>query len=568
MSGPSQKTPQGELLKKLQVLMLLRVIFISLLLGGLLFINIRVDRSYFDDIHTAQYFLLGAVYFISMMYVWMLKRSKNIRFQAYLQLLIDVLIITALIYATGGIESIFSFLYILSIFSGSILLFRKGGMFMASISSISYGLLLDFHYYGVIHPLSGRLSYPEQYQGHYLFLTIVANMAAFYLVGYLSSFLSEQARKSRAELQDKESDLTRLEALHETIIGSLTSGLIVLDNQERIILFNPAAERLFGLSAVQVTGHPIRDHLPWLSELLNSPPPVSTDPPDMQVALTDISYQPAAGEERHLQVSVSQLEVSPADPRGRILILQDVTRLKHIQEEMKQVEGLALIGELAAGMAHEIRNPMASISGSIQMLRDEIQQSDINTRLMDIVLRETDRLNGLISDFLLYARAQRPKVTEFDLNHLIIESLELFQNSQDCHPGTDFLTDLQKIPTVESDPDQLKQVLWNIFLNASEAMDGKGTLHIATSTDFKSYETERGQIKVVIRDTGKGFDEKDLPRVFLPFFTTKERGSGLGLAIVKRIVDSLDGKISGRNHPSGGAEITISLPIRPNARKP
>jgi two-component system sensor histidine kinase PilS (NtrC family) len=563
MISPEQKTPQEELLKELQVLMLLRVIFISFLMGALIFIQARSSRSYFGDIHTAHYLLLAGVYFISIIYVFLLRRSKNIRFQAYLQLLIDTLIITVLIYTTGGIESIFSFLYILSIFSGSILLYRRGGMIMASSSSIFYGVLLDLHYYGAIHPLSSRLSYPEQYQSFYLFFTIVANMAAFYLVGYLSSFLSEQARKSRAALEIKESDFIRLEVLHESIIGSLTSGLIVLDDQERMILFNPAAEKMFGLAAALVCGHPIRDHLPHLARQLSSPPFISSGLPGIQAQLTDVSCLTPDGKKMHLQVSISPLQFSPGEQKGRILTLQDVTRMKQIQEEMKEVEGLALIGELAAGMAHEIRNPMASISGSIEMLRDEIEQNDVNSRLMDIILRETERLNDLVADFLLFARAQRPRLTEFDLNQLIIESLELFQNSQKSHPDTNIVTDFQDPAVIESDSGQLKQVFWNLFLNASEAMGKGGTLHIATSLAHGPDESPTSQVTIVIRDTGEGFNEKDLPRIFLPFFTTKEKGSGLGLPIVKRIIDRLGGKTSARNHPEGGAEITIVLPVRP-----
>jgi len=562
MTRLEQKTPQEELLRELQVLMLLRVLFISFLLGALIFIQVRASRTYSGDIHTSHYLLLAGVYFISIIYVFLLKQSKNIRFQAYLQLLTDTLIITVLIYTTGGIESIFSFLYILSIFSGSILLYRRGGMIVASSSSIFYGLLLDLHYYGAIHPLSSRLSYPAQYQSYYLFFTIAANMAAFYLVGYLSSFLSEQARKSRAALKVKESDLTRLEILHESIIGSLTSGLIVLDEEERIILFNPAAEKMFGLAATRVCGHPIRNHLPRLAGQLSSPSFIPSGPPGMQAQLTDVGCLTPDGKKMHLQISISPLQYALSEQRGWILILQDVTRMKQIQEEMKEVEGLALIGELAAGMAHEIRNPMASISGSIEMLRDEIRQNDVNSRLMDIILRETERLNDLVGDFLLFARAQRPRLTKLDLNQLIIESLELFKNSQGCHPETDIVTNFQDPAVIESDPGQLKQVLWNLFLNASQAMDKGGTLTITTSLGHGSAESVSDQVTVVIRDTGKGFDEKDLPRVFLPFFTTKERGSGLGLAIVKRIIDRLEGKASGRNHPEGGAEMTIVLPVR------
>jgi len=545
--------------------MLLRVLFISFLLGALIVIQVRAARTSLGDVHTSHYLLLAGVYFISIIYVFLLKQSKNIRLQAHLQLLIDTFIITILIYTTGGIESVFSFLYLLSIFSGSILLYRKGGMLVASSSSILYGLLLDLHYYGVIQPLSSRLSYPEQYQGAYLFFTIAANMAGFYLVAYLGSFLSEQARKSRAELRVKEHDLTRLEVLHESIIGSLTSGLIVLDDQERIILFNPAAEKMFGVTATRACGHPIRDTLPELAKHLNGPSFISIGPPEIQAQLTDFARVRPDGKKTHLQVSISPLQHSLGEQKGRILTLQDVTQLKEIQEEMKQVEGLALMGELAAGMAHEIRNPMASISGSIQMLRDEIEQSAVNMRLMDIILRETERLNELVADFLLFARAQIPKLTEFDLNQLILESVELFRNSHACHPETKIVTDFQEVKTITSDSGQLKQLLWNLFLNASEAMGEGGTLYITTSLAHGSAEPKLDQFSVLIRDTGEGFDEKDLGRIFLPFYTTKERGSGLGLAIVKRIVDRLEGKVSCRNHPEGGAEITVMLPVRPSS---
>jgi two-component system sensor histidine kinase PilS (NtrC family) len=196
-------------------------------------------------------------------------------------------------------------------------------------------------------------------------------------------------------------------------------------------------------------------------------------------------------------------------------------------------------------------------------MKDELGQNDVNRRLMDIILRETDRLNDLVADFLLFARNQRPKLTQFDLNQLIIESVELFRNSNKCHPHTRFVTDLGDPVVIESDAAQLKQVVWNVLLNASEAMGEGGTLHIATSLAHGPDGSAPERVTVVFRDTGKGFDEKALSRIFLPFFTTKERGSGLGLAIVKRIVDRLGGKTWARNHDQGGAEITILLPVRP-----
>jgi len=216
-------------------------------------------------------------------------------------------------------------------------------------------------------------------------------------------------------------------------------------------------------------------------------------------------------------------------------------------------------------MAHEIRNPMASISGSIEMLREGMEQNDVNIRLMNIILREIDRLNDLVSDFLLFARPERTKLSKFDLNQLIIDSLELLQNSPRWNSQIKIFTSFPYPVTVESDPGQLKQVLWNLFLNACDAMSEGGNLHVASALVPGSPETGPDKAKIVVRDTGEGFDEKGLQHLFLPFFTTKENGSGLGLAIVKRIVDRLEGKISGTNHPGGGAQITILLPVRPGS---
>ena len=225
------------------------------------------------------------------------------------------------------------------------------------------------------------------------------------------------------------------------------------------------------------------------------------------------------------------------------------------------MEGLALIGELAAGIAHEIRNPMASISGSIQVLKEGLEADDVNKRLMDIVLREINRLNHLVSDFLLFARPKPVNIQAFDLNRLIEDSLELFRNSGKWMEKVRLKTNFPVPISIESDSEQIRQVLWNLILNACEAMPDGGSLYIYTGIveiDHVPVGTEK-MAKIIIRDTGRGFGQKALAHIFTPFFTTKEGGSGLGLAIVKSIVEGLQGKIYGENHPEGGAVITLYL---------
>ena len=541
--------------------MLLRVIFVSLLLGASIFIQVRQTRTYFGHIQTFHYILIAIVYFLTFVYVVILKYGRGQTWFVYLQLIFDTFFITAVVYTTGGIESLFSSLYFLPIIYSSIILYRRGGMILASSSSILYGLLLDLHYYGVIRPLGSRVIYSDYYQSSYLFYMIIVNTAAFYVVAYLSSYVSEQAMKSRVALRAKQVDVDKLEILNESIINSITSGLIAIDEHERIILFNPAAEEIFGLRAGDVFGRPAREVLPFFDRLSReeiSPDPVLGGPAS---PFRDIPYPGPGGGNLWLRLSVSPLRLPLGKKGGRILILQDLTQIRKIEEEMKKVEGLAMIGELAAGIAHEIRNPLASISGSIQMLRDGLEKDTVHDRLMEITCREVDRLNRLVNDFLLFARPRKTDLKSFDINELITEALELFIKSPHWTEEIEISTDLCDSFSLESDPGQLKQVLWNLFLNARDAMPGGGTLSVITSREEDAAGPGRDRIRIIIRDTGAGFDEKVLSQLFVPFFTTKEGGSGLGLAIVKRIVEGLGGRIIGRNYPGGGAEIVMTFPM-------
>ena len=561
MGRSNLQISQSELSGRLKALMLLRFLFVTLLLGALIFIQIKETQTYFGYIHTSHYLLIATIYFLTFVYVIIFKYSKNLLWLAYSQLLVDTFFVTAIIYVTGGIESIFSFLFILTIINGSIILYRKGGMLIASSSSILYGLLIDLHYYGVIHPLGRPEAYDVQYQSPYIFFLILANIAGFYLVAYLSSYLSEQARKSRVELKAKQIDIDKLEVLNESIINSITSGLIVLDDQNRIILFNPAAEKIFGIKTDQAFGQKIDQALPFLKNHLTGiqPPPFQT--PKKVPPFIDLSYLSPNGEKIPLRFSTSLLRLPQADRKGNILIFQDMTEVMEIEEEMKKVEGLALVGELAAGIAHEIRNPMASISGSIQMLRDGLNENDVNSRLMDIVSREIGRLNRLVNNFLLFARPKKANFKKFDLNQVIHESLDLFKNSHHWTEKTKALTDFQNNISFKSDPEQIKQVLWNLFLNACEAMPDGGSFYVTTRLEPDVPQPDQKLVKIIVRDTGDGFDNKVLSQAFIPFFTTKDEGSGLGLAIVKRIVEGLQGKVYAGNHAEGGAEIGIELPV-------
>jgi two-component system sensor histidine kinase PilS (NtrC family) len=415
----------------------------------------------------------------------------------------------------------------------------------------------------VINPLGSRLSYPEQYQSSYLLFIIAVNIVAFYVVAFLSSYVSEQARKSSVLLKAKQIDVDKLEILNKSIINSITAGLIAVDGNSRIVLFNPAAEAIFKIDAKGAFGRQVRDALPFLNDFLPDGAIPAIKKTGKFPLFVDLPYSRSDGEKVHLRLSISPLRLLLGKEEGHILIFQDLTEIKKIEEKMKKVEGLAMIGELAAGIAHEIRNPMASISGSIQMLKDGLEEDNVNSRLMEIVSREINRLNHLVNDFLLFARPRKAKHEKFDLNQLILESLELFKNRRQRTDDIEVHTDFHGPITLESDPEQVKQVLWNLFLNSCEAMPDGGSLHVLTVIEEDTSQPEGKRARISVRDTGSGFNEKALSQLFVPFFTTKEGGSGLGLATVKRIVEDLQGEVHGGNYPEGGAEITISFPVSP-----
>jgi two-component system sensor histidine kinase PilS (NtrC family) len=563
MRGSASKKAPPELYRRLQVLMFLRVVLVSIFLGASLFIQLRETNTYFGKLQTAHFLIIACIYLLTFVYVLILKYSRKLEWSAYLQLILDTLSISAIVLATGGIDSIFSILYVLNIISAVIMLYRRGGLIIATGCSLIYGALLFCHFYGVISPPGGRVPGLGAYRGSEVVFLFLVNATGFYLVSYLSSYLSEQARRTHVELKAKQIDIDKLEALNESIIQGVDSGLIALDRRHRIILFNPAAEDIFGVKRTDVLGNQAETVFPFLLDHLNDGPLPSSHSPLKRGRFIDLRYSGDQGNECYLRFCITPFPLPGSDQQGQILAFQDLTELRQIEEEMKRVEGLALIGEMAAAIAHEIRNPLASISGSIQLLKEGFSMQDVNRRLMDIVMREIDRLNHLVNEFLLFARPKKANFDKFELNSLIQSSLDLFQKSPHWNDEIQVRQYFACPVHLHSDAEQIKQVLWNLFQNAVEAMPHGGSLFVAT--EFFDGPTKGNDgptnVKVTIRDTGKGFEPKALESLFTPFFTTKPNGSGLGLAIVKRIIEGLKGQVQGANQLDGGAEVSIILPL-------
>lgn len=553
-----------ELLERIKWLMVLRLLFATFLLVATVVVQARAYPSFSNTSLASLYILTGIIYFLTLCYALLLDRIKKYILFAYVQLVFDVLFVTALIYVTGGIESIFSFMYILTIINAAIMLYRRGGLLIASASSIGYGSLLDLQYFGIIHPYYTRASELMTYTIGYYFYTLLMNIAAFYLVAFLSSYLAEELRRSGVKLKAKQYDLDQLELLNRNIVQSINTGLITLNNQLEISYINPAVEQISGFGYRDLEGIHIGDIFPKIVPYLSISDRGgdNDDMPQPQKGI-DVDFDRRDGTRLHLGFSQSILKDPGGDEIGLILIFQDLTEFRQMQEQVRRMDRLAVAGELAAGIAHEIKNPLASLSGSIQMLRDEVDFGPMQQRLMDITMREAERLNALVNEFLLFSRPEKAVDRSVEVNEVIEDTLEMLKNSPELSRPIRIEKTLSKNLWVHIDSQRLQQVIWNLVLNAVQEMKNSGRLSLATAIRTKrgSGDAQEKLAEISISDTGSGILPENQGKVFDPFFTTKDQGTGLGLTIVHRIVENYDGKIFLDSDGRSGTTFTLHFPL-------
>jgi two-component system sensor histidine kinase PilS (NtrC family) len=553
----------GDLLRKIKRLMFIRLLFATFLLIATTVIQSRAYLSFSSATTLSLYVLTGFIYFLTVCYALVFRRLKDLRLFGYVQLVLDVVFVTALVFVTGGIESTLSFLYILTIINAAIMLYRRGGMLIASASSILYGSLLDLQYFGIIQPLSPRTPALMSYTAGYYFYTVLMNISAFYIVAFLSSYLAEELRRSSVKLQAKQYDLDQLELLNRNIVQSINTGLITLDNHLRITYVNRAAENICGFSRHEMEGCEIGKIFPEIVPFLRPGLSARVDSRPMKPERHEFRFERQNGTALDLGFSQSVLK----DPHGRefglILIFQDLTDLRRMEDQVRRMDRLALVGELAAGIAHEIKNPLASLSGSIQVLRDELRLEPVHRRLMDIVLREAERLNALVYEFLLFSKPTRPVETSVDVNQVISDTLVVLQNSPEMAKTIEVRKACADNLRIRVDPQQLHQVIWNLMLNAVQEMKGGGILSIATAIHTEAGEAggTKKFAKISISDTGPGIAAENQGKIFDPFFTSKETGTGLGLTIVHRIMENYNGKIFLRSDARTGTTFILHFPL-------
>jgi two-component system sensor histidine kinase PilS (NtrC family) len=423
----SLQRPERDYKDRLKWVMFFRVLFSTLLLGSAIVLQLGETPPPLGPPLLLLYGLIATIFFLSILYAVMLNRVRREIVFAYVQTLIDTFFVTVILFVTGSFSSIFSFLYLVVIIYSSILLPIRGTIVTAAVCSIQFGIMVDLEYFGLIDPFgieSALLA--SAFPWNQVLYKILITMTACFAVAFLSSFLSEQVRKTRRELRAME------------------------------------------------------DHV-------------------------------------------------------------------------KRVEKMAAIGEMAAGLAHEIKNPLASLTGSIQLLREDIRFDPDHDRLMQIILREADRLSSLANNFLSYARPPAAKVEAMELDRVIIETTELFEKDATKDERITITQKIQPDVWISMDPEHLRQILWNLLLNAADAIDGKGVI------DIEMYSSKNKDAYVKITDDGRGMSAEELKSIFDPFFTTKPNGTGLGLAIVHRILEAYDSWINVESEPAKGSTFTLKF---------
>lgn len=418
---------KDDLKFRLKWLIFLRVLFTSLLLGSTFALQMKQGFSAWGQPLLSLYSLIAGLFFLSFIYTLLLNRIQYLTAFAYIQIFLDTVMVTLIVFLTGNFSSLFTFLYLVVIIYSGMLLHKKGTMIMAACSSIQYGILVDLEFYGVLIPSGMDVEFAATSQAWtYVLYRILIFIVACFVVAFLSGLLAEQAQRSKKKLQAMET-------------------------------------------------------------------------------------------------------------------------------HVKRVEKMAAIGEMAAGLAHEIKNPLASLSGSIQILKEEVNFDPVHEKLMRIVLRETDRLSSLINNFLLFAKPPAGRTAIIDLEYAVLETVSAFENEI----GTDHdITILKKITGgvwIEMDPAHLRQILWNLLLNAVEAVGENGRIQVRVDPVKYKYAL------IKIRDDGKGIPKEMFQSIFDPFITTKPKGTGLGLSIVHRLVEFYDSRLEVDSELGRGAEFTLRL---------
>jgi two-component system, NtrC family, sensor histidine kinase PilS len=547
MFSLDEKTSDANLANNILTLIVGRLFAIFLLLVAAWVWNAGFSKLSLDDFPRGLFLVFVASVGLTVFYFVLLKFSKDLVAQLRIQFLFDAILITWLVWRTGDINSPYITLYTVLICVASLFLGLRGTL----ITTVFCVALFTFL------TISTSNSLIFSYSANPLEVSKSIQLVAFHdiamlVVGFLAAKLAER-RGSTVILQETTKDLANLRALHERIVESIRSGLVTTDLDGKIFTFNATAEEITGYKFAEVKGWTIFDFLGDVKQ----PITVSLEAAEKgeQPPRFEIDFLTPETFAVRLGYGISPLFDEDGETTGLIITFQDLTEIRSMEESVRRKDRLAAVGRVAAGLAHEIRNPLGAMRGAIQVLQMQTPPESSHASLMDIILRESDRLNSIITNFLTYARPRVSNFVEIDLCEAINDSFTLLKHSPDVKEHHVLELDLPGEPLLLSaDATQLKQVFWNLTRNAIMAMPNGGKLSV------KAQKLLNGRTQILFNDTGCGMSPQQVEQLFEPFSKSTTGGTGLGLSIVYQIVRDHGGTIKVRSLEGKGSTITVELP--------
>ena len=530
----------------------LLVIFV-LLISSWIWHSGRLQLS-FDNFPQGLFLVFVISVGLTILYFFLLRLSSLIAWQVRLQFLMDALLITWLVWRTGDLTSPYITLYIVLISVGSFFLRPLQTLFLA-VSCVFLFVTLATMTVNLVIETSSPIQATSK-----VIQIVSFHIVAFLVVGLLASRLSER-RNSGEQLEATEKSLASLRVLHERIIESIRSGLITTDLDGKIITFNSAATEITGLTSTEARERSIHSVFGDISEAIELSLKAGANGEHLPRFEADLITPD--GFAVKIGYGITQLFSETSETTGLIITFQDLTEIRSMEESVKRKDRLAAVGRVAAGLAHEIGNPLGAMRGAIQVLESNTESGTMNAELMEIILKESDRLNSIITNFLSYARPPAAEFVPTDITEALREMLKLLRHSPDVETHHELIDDSgTESIIIAADPVQLRQIFWNLSRNAMQAMPNGGRLRIGLER------VPNNRVRITFEDTGKGMSPEQVEQLFEPFSNSTSGGTGLGLSIVYQIVRDHNGAINVRSIEGKGTTITIDLSIgEQNSRK-